>query len=196
MSSSPTPPPRGPVPILLPHAVEATIQTSSAETRYHRLGRGPTVLLLCAGGIEGEAGAALAAGLAEHFRVIAPCPPAVPPGGAGPPPPVTRWLRELIDGLGLVRPRILADEAHGVATLGFALLDPERVDRIALVHCGARDAEADEPGTRDWLTLSRRALLLLHLGPVLGTDAPLDPDARERLLDFLAARETVDGGRG
>jgi pimeloyl-ACP methyl ester carboxylesterase len=183
MRSSPTPPPPEAVPILLPQAVEATVQTSSAETRYHRLGRGPTVLLLCAGGIEGAVGALLAAGLAEHFRVIVPHPPAAPP------PPVTRWLRELIDGLGLVRPHIVADESHGVAALGFALLDPERVDRLALVHCGPRDADTDEPDVDDRLALSRQALLLLRLGPVLRAGGPLEPGARERLLAFLAARE-------
>jgi pimeloyl-ACP methyl ester carboxylesterase len=180
MRPSPTPHPHGAAPILLPQAVEATVQTSSAETRYRRLGRGPTVLLLCAGGIEGAAGALLAASLAERFRVIVPHPPAEPH------PPVTRWLRELIDGLGLDRPRLVADEALGVAALGFALLDPERVDRLALVRCGARDAAADEPGVGDRLALSGHALLLLHLDPILRTGGPIEPGARERLLAFLA----------
>jgi pimeloyl-ACP methyl ester carboxylesterase len=111
--------------------IEAVVQTGAFETAYRRAGAGRAVLLL---GVENSPhGAALFRELAARFRVIAP----VLPGGDGhdgePSDVMGRWLRGLIDGLGLERPALVADAALGPALVRFAALDPDRADRLALV---------------------------------------------------------------
>ena len=60
--------------------------------------------------------------------------PVIPAGvGAGAPVPIATWLRDLIDGLGLVRPSVVADEALAGALLGFSLIDPGRIDGVVAV---------------------------------------------------------------
>lgn len=112
-------------------AVEAVLQTGATETRYHRAGAGAPLLLLFTGAMTDPLGQALFDRLARRFRVIA---PVIPAGvGAGAPVPIATWLRDLIDGLGLVRPSVVADEALAGALLGFSLIDPGRIDRVVAV---------------------------------------------------------------
>lgn len=93
--------------------IEAVVQVGALETRYLRCGRGPSVVLLLADAPDPGAVARLAA---DH-RVIIPTPP-VPPLAPG---DLERWLRGLIEGLGLEQPVLAL--APGLARLAPRLLD-------------------------------------------------------------------------
>lgn len=107
------------------------LRTGTTETPYRRAGQGPSVLLLFAEG--NELGAQLFERLAARFRVIAP----LLPSGVE----VASWLRELIEGLGLIRPAIVADEPFGVASLSLSMQEPDRVGAIVVLARAAHDGE-------------------------------------------------------
>jgi hypothetical protein len=64
--------------------------------------------------------------LAERFKVVAPVTPA--PGQ-----PLSKWLREVIDGLGFEKPVVVAEETLVGGLLGFALVDPGRVGGVVAI---------------------------------------------------------------
>jgi hypothetical protein len=147
-----------------PPAIEAVVQTATIETIYRRAGRGPQVLLVAADG-EGEPlGRALFRTLAERFRVVAPC--YVPPEGTGRAPDraaVGVWLRDVIDGLGLDRPGIVADETFAGAAVEFASAEPDRVGRLAVI-CRPGDRPAlDEAALQDAFSRAAPPFLLLRV---------------------------------
>lgn len=112
--------------------VEAVVWTGGEETPYRRAGHGTPVLLLGAGAEDGDATLLLA--LAREFRVIAPG--RLPPGGAGD-EAWGGWLRGLIDGLGLDRPLLVADD-HLAPTLDrCARTDPGRIRAVLPVRAEA-----------------------------------------------------------
>lgn len=105
-------------------AEEAVLQTGAVETTYTRAGAGKPLLLLFPRGLADELAAELFPRLAARFRVVVPLAPAAL---GGPELSFSRWMRELIDGLGLEKPTLVVDEAHTGVVLGFALVDPGRV---------------------------------------------------------------------
>ncbi len=119
---------------MLPRAIAATIVTSSGEIRYRRAGRGRAVLLLTSRETASGPGALVLHSLAGRFRVIAPelrvAPAGVRVRGSA---AVCGWLGDVVDGLGLERPSVVADESFGLAALRYAMLDPERVDRLVVI---------------------------------------------------------------
>lgn len=128
-------------------AVVAVLQTGATETSYHRAGAGRSLLLLFVRALADPLGAQLFEHLAARFRVIAPVLPAgvgggETPGAGRPPVSPSRWLRDLIDGLGLVRPAVVADEWFAGALLGFALMDPHRLGKVIAVR---RDEPEQQP---------------------------------------------------
>lgn len=168
--------------------VLAVLQTAATETTYHRAGVGPPVLLLYAQALVDPLGAALFAALATRWRVIAPELPAGV-GGAGGGLAVTAWLRDLIDGLGLERPSVVADEWFAGPLLGFVLMDRERVGGVAAV---CRDhVDPHHPGAlEDQLARSAHRLM------VVVVDAAEDPvagaaDAAAQLAPFLERAASV-----
>ncbi len=124
-------------------AIEAVVQAGATETHYRRAGSGPAVLLLFPGGADDPPAARLFARLALRFRVIAPRPPASVRATArfagGDPAPVADWLRDLIDGLGLVRPGLVVCHAFAPAALAFSRTDPDRAGALVAL---SRDASA------------------------------------------------------
>lgn len=96
--------------------VEAVLQAGDTETLYRRAGNGAPVLLLCTGVLADPLGGQLFERLAQHVRVIAPSMPSA--GRAA--EVLATWLDEVTEGLGLVRPSVVIDEA-----LAAALLDGE-----------------------------------------------------------------------
>ncbi|HEX8693341.1 MAG TPA: hypothetical protein VF746_13025 [Longimicrobium sp.] len=166
-----------------PGVIEAVVQTGAVETRYRRAGSGAPVLLLAGEGAQPLL-ASLLCELAMRFRVIAPEPWRARNGDA-PPLATSAWLRDVIDGLGLARPSLVADESFGVAALHFALTDPARVGRLALVRSGAADPALDDGGIGDALLHSGHPILLLHAGPD-GAPPGIGAAAGDRLVRFLA----------
>jgi pimeloyl-ACP methyl ester carboxylesterase len=117
-------------------AIQAIVHTARSETVYRRAGTGLPVLLLAERN-GGEDADAVFAALAAGYRVVAPVAAAVPDGvrcgaGAGVVDAVA-WLRDLIDGLGLDRPIVVADAAFAGHATELALVDPHRVRRLVLL---------------------------------------------------------------
>lgn len=123
--------------------VEAVVQAQGMETHYVRAGRGPAVLLLRTGG--GNAADPLFVRLTTEFRVIAPVVPAVPS--------LAGWIRDVIDGLGLDRPSILADAMLDRRIALGVLTDEERASRVAVL----REGELDDAGVERLVAYLRGA---------------------------------------
>lgn len=156
-----------------PGAVEAVVQAGATETRYHRAGCGAPLLLLVPGGAAGALGGPLFALLSARFRVVAPVPPEDEAE-------VERWLGEVLDGLGLSRPALVAAGALAAPARAFARADPERVGRVVV-------CSPDEPGES---AVDDDAGCLVVRAPV--DDAPGSVAARvEKALRGLA-----EGGNG
>ena len=119
------------------------------------------MLLLFPAGVDDALGGALFERLAQRYRVVAPVVPARV-GGAG--IPLSRWLREVIDGLGLEQPTVVADESFAGALLGFSLVDPARIGNLIAI-C----REDADPASSSGMLQSTRGLL------VLAVDAASDP---------------------
>ncbi len=108
----------------------AVLTAGGVETAYVRVGAGAPVVLLRAGTDDG-APSPLALALADRFRVLAPVPPATLATNDG--DAFAVWLRDVLDGLGVDGATIVAEGAMAPPALAFALADPLRVRRIALV---------------------------------------------------------------
>lgn len=124
--------------------VEAVLQAGDTETLYRRAGDGPPVLVLCSGALAEPVGGHLFERLALHARVIAAAvPPGVPAADV-----LAEWLGDLTEGLGLVRPTLVLDEA-----LATDLLDGDAPDAIAgVVVVGGDDAARIAELVRAFLT--------------------------------------------
>lgn len=171
--------------------VSAVIQVGTIETRYQRAGCGSPVILLGSHGVADPTDALLFRALGERFRVIAPERPQVV---AGEPPfdtaeasvSLSTWLRDMIDGLGLERPSIVADDGFGIAALSFALTDPERMDRLVVVSRDAADPALSTNVFGDDLRQTDHPLLLLRLDPAAEA-AGADPALVATVIRFLSA---------
>ena len=122
----------------------ATVYAGPSATDYVRAGKGATVLLLAR-----HAPHPLFATLVAHFRVIAPEPPhriASHEHGWGSAQPFASWLRGFLDGLGLSRVSLVADESFGLRALHFCLTEPMSVERIALLVRGVADSAVSAVG--------------------------------------------------
>jgi hypothetical protein len=161
-----------------PPGIEAVLQTGTIETHYLRAGAGEPLLLLFQTALTDPLAAALFAQLSTRYRVVA---PRVPAGVGGPVMPLSRWLRELVDGLGFVRPTVIGDETLAGALLGFSLVDPGRIRGVVAV---CRD-DAD-PATSTGMLHAGHGLL------VVAVDTAIEPT---RSAELAAAEITrfVDG---
>lgn len=174
-----------PDPPLTAPAINAVVLTGSTETHYRRAGSGPLVLLLS--GTGGEiSGGQLFRELSEQFRVIAPRMPAAA-GEGSIPLALSSWLRDLIDGLGLVRPHLVAEEAFGIAALRFAMVDPERVGRLVIVCRDHTDPAAPYDVLSDVLEHSGIPLLLLRADAGV-EGALLTPELLVETIRFLSRK--------
>lgn len=107
----------------------AQVRTADHITRYTRVGSGRPVVVL-----DPIPGAAtlwpeLLDGLAQHHRVVVPEVPEVETR-------FTTWLRGFVDGMGLPRMTLVATGDLCMPAMEFALLDPDRVERLVLVPEG------------------------------------------------------------
>lgn len=84
-------------------SVHAAVLAGGTETPYRRAGTGRPVLLLVSGSAP-DASEELFRALSQSFRVIMPELP-----DTGDPGELAQWLRDVIDGLGLVSPVIVVD---------------------------------------------------------------------------------------
>jgi pimeloyl-ACP methyl ester carboxylesterase len=97
--------------------------------RYRRVGAGRPLVVL-RGAADGDAlWPELDAPLAARFRVLV---PELPEGCDD----LAAWIGAFLEGVGLDRVTLLAAEPCCLAALEVALLDPHRVERLALVPAG------------------------------------------------------------
>lgn len=168
---------------------EGVVQAGDVETRYRRAGQGPAVLLLGTHELGDARHAALFLALARAFRVTRPQPFPVdrPRGARAPTRPVSAWLRGLMDGLGLERASIVADDAFGVVALGFATAEPDRVDRLVLLDGDLRDPAIPGAAHEDRLRASGHPLLIVRWGRAGSPDGDAEAGLAA-VLRFLGAR--------
>lgn len=163
--------------------IHAAIITRDGETRYRRRGAGRAVLLLATRPRRGPGVAALFEELSRHVRVFAPIPPRRR-GGKGPPLAFAPWLRGVIDGLGLARPAVVAEGATGLRTLAFAMTDPERIDRLAIIVRDRTDSALPAAVAHDTLERSRHPLLVARWE--MRENPSLTVDQIARIVGFLS----------
>jgi pimeloyl-ACP methyl ester carboxylesterase len=111
------------------------VRAADHVTRYTRTGAGKPVLVLDEPTIVGTLWPELLSRLAEHHRVIL---PEVPDAELH----FYRWLRGFAEGMGLPVMTMIAVGNLCVPALEFALLEPDRVDRLVLVSSGSADETA------------------------------------------------------
>jgi hypothetical protein len=155
----------------------AVVRVGDSVMEYSRAGSGQPVVLAgwsatCTGPHE-----AVRAALAQRFRLL------VPDSSPGP-HDFPGWLRGFLDGLGLSRVTLVADETLGLPAIGFALLDPERVDRLVLLSCCATDALKLDGALTDSNGQSAIPVLILQ------QDQPPEELVR-RMIDFLSGSSST-----
>jgi hypothetical protein len=109
----------------------AQVRAADYITRYVRHGAGKPVVVLDLG--DGALWPELTGALAARHRVILPEAPAAEAHFAV-------WLRGFLDGMGLPAVTLIAAGPFCLPALEFALLDPDRLERLVLVPAGAADA--------------------------------------------------------
>jgi hypothetical protein len=139
----------------------ATVCSGPVDASYRRAGRGHTVVALTAADWHG--GPTLFAALADDFRLIVPTLER-PSAARADSPAFAHWLTAFLDGLGLEAVTLVADERFGAAALGCALLDPARIDGVAIVLDGILP-EASGAAPADTLCVTGTGVLVSWLGP-------------------------------
>ncbi|HVK75022.1 MAG TPA: hypothetical protein VM734_16955 [Kofleriaceae bacterium] len=120
--------------------VDAVLQAGDTETLYRRAGDGPAVLLLCTGVLADPLGGWLFERLAPHVRVIAPT-----LSGAGDPADVlVEWLDGVTEGLGLIRPSVVIDEALAPALLDGSAAAPDAFAGVVVAVAADGTVAANE----------------------------------------------------
>jgi pimeloyl-ACP methyl ester carboxylesterase len=161
--------------------VHAEVHAGTARTSYLRMGSGPPLLALAGPG-DRDRWADIVGPLSAHFKVIAPEP--VEPTGSTESErgPLPVWMSAFLDGLGIASASVIASEQVGVAALWFALRDPDRVERLVLVHREGADPLDGDPALADRLSRSGLPLLMVGL-----PDASAGPGALAAALEPVIA---------
>ncbi|HEV2148336.1 MAG TPA: hypothetical protein VGR37_13105 [Longimicrobiaceae bacterium] len=173
--------------------VQAVVLAGTSRIPYRRAGSGEHVLLLQGAAQGGDAPPLLAA-VARRFRVFV---PELPGDGRPGDAPLAARLRGFLDGAGLRRVHLVADEASAAEALWLALSEPERVHRLAIVL-----AENADPAFPAGLPLERFAQSGQPLLVVRREAAPRDgggageASADERIVRFLAGGAEGDAAAG
>ncbi|MEL7835276.1 alpha/beta hydrolase [Fodinibius sp. Rm-B-1B1-1] len=117
------------------------IQAGDIKTAYLAAGDGPPLVLLHGSGIGGVVWYQSIGALSTHFRVIA---PDVVGYGESDKPPATydkafyaRWLRNFFDAIELNQGYLAGNSCGGAISLQFAMNNPKRVKKLALINSGA-----------------------------------------------------------
>jgi hypothetical protein len=140
-----------------PPLVRASVIIKGVETIYDRAGVGRPVLVLA---VDASLRFRTASALVPAARVIVPELRTDEAGGA--------WLHGLLDGLGVDGVGIVADEVWAVAALELALIDPWRVDRLAILHRPGTSGFLPPDGLEESLESAGQRLLLIEVGGAEG----------------------------
>ena len=176
-----------------PEAIRARVFTGDVSIPYVLAGEGLPVLLLrpeSDGEPTDEATDDLCfRGLARHLRVVAPVLPnggdVHAAGGRGARSAFSRQVRDFMDGLGLARVSVVAQGRFAVPALGFSLVDPERVRRLALVFRDELDPDFPLAAATDRFEVASTSLLVLRVATKDGVGGPWAERSLDPLLRFL-----------
>lgn len=113
--------------------VRATVFAGGVETEYYRSGSGSPVLLLLLPPGDPDRDRIMRV-LSPRARVIAPKMPVAVD--------FTSWLRDFVDGVGVVPVHLVATKAFEVPARDFAASDPARVEQVTTLDAAA----AQTPG--------------------------------------------------
>jgi hypothetical protein len=112
--------------------VRATVFAGGVETEYLRVGSSTPALLFLAAPDDPDRDSVIRS-LGVQGRVVA---PSIPAGVD-----FATWLRDFLDGIGVLPVRIVATEALGAPALLFAAADPSRVEQITLWRSAKQQRE-------------------------------------------------------
>ncbi len=121
----------------------AVVRVGKTATEYVRSGSGRPVILLTQAANPLPLWNAVIEAVAERYRLIA---PDVTPGAED----FAGWLGPFLDGLGLDRVSVLADGPMSAPAIGYAMLDPDRVERLVVITPAAAccaEPLTDAPGS-------------------------------------------------
>ena len=120
--------------------------------------------------------------LPRGFRVMAP--ETTPPGGAGAAPTLdfAVWIRDFLDALGIASIAMIVDPCFAAPALGFALLEPDRVNGLVFLLSQAGDGAVNEGSVSDRFGQSGQPLLAMPFDPA---DPDSFPDRIAEIVEFL-----------
>jgi len=144
------------VPVDLGSAARSEVRVNGIVMRYRRLGSGKALVALA---LEPEILRHVVAQAARTHRVLVPETP-LPADDL-----TASWLREFMDGLGLTRVAIIADETFGIAALELAMIDHDRIASLVVVSPGADEAGALAGSLTGPVTETRVRVLLVRATP-------------------------------
>ncbi len=109
----------------------ACVVVGSTDTQYQSAGRGDAVVLLAA---DPATTATLLERLPRRLRVLAPDMSPMTTIGPDAADRFDEWLHGFLDALGISRASLISDSFFAAASLGFSLLDPERVYGVVVLR--------------------------------------------------------------
>ena len=157
--------------------VSACVVAGAVDTPYQAAGRGAPVVILSDAP---RRLATLLTRLPRRLRVVAPTLRAGEPPARAAATDFSGWLGSFLDALGVARVALVADSWLAAPAVGFALLDPARVARVALLQSGPPVVGVTDGGIADRLA-SGGALMASWL------DDGGDEGSTERAVSELAA---------
>jgi hypothetical protein len=114
----------------LSDVVHACVVVGATDTKYQSAGRGNAVVLLAA---DPTTAATLIDRLPRRLRVLAPDMSPVSMVGPEAADRFDEWLHGFLDALGVAHASLITDSFFAAASLGFSLLDPERVYGVVVL---------------------------------------------------------------
>jgi pimeloyl-ACP methyl ester carboxylesterase len=155
----------------------AEVRAHDQVMRYRRAGTGRPLLLLRSSLEPHPLWAELDDALVGAFRVLT---PDVPTAGVD----VAVWMRGFLEGVGLERVTVIADDSLCIAALEMVLLNADQVERMVLVPAGT----ASETGLDGTLATSLAGVAVPLLVVRRGLSAS---EAIPLLMQFLRLEKTT-----
>jgi hypothetical protein len=136
-------------------AAKAEVRVGDAVTKYLRFGTGQPVVVVRSSEEPSLTWSTLLGGLMPHCRILLPEVPR-------PAEVFSIWLRAFLDGLGLLRVGLVADQNWAVPAIEFALLDSDRIARLVLVSEAPAEVGELDGALADPDRFSTIPLLVIH----------------------------------
>lgn len=157
----------------------ACVVLGPTDISYRCAGRGEAVVLLAA---DPATASALLARLPRRLRVLAPDVSmglVRPETGSG---DFDEWLHGFLDVVGIPRTSLITDDFFAAATLGFAMLDPERVYGVVLLTRSDAEGQMARRPRMDKIRGSGTSLLVT---PCELENGELADDVVHGIVEFL-----------